>query len=166
MKRLLRVMLFGCLLVSQGIAAPSSIDSLALPKAPSQRFGMKEHVESDPDLERWYYAYRYFEQGGAEIKHGLEIERKRSRDRERFDTDYVEKRRIYYEGKAAQHFVESTWVNGVLRKRVYHIQQGLEVVLEYNADGALKQGPKAHARGGRAKRERIVAIFHEVYELE
>jgi hypothetical protein len=147
------------------LAAPSSIDALGLPEAPENRYNLEEFESVLPDALIWYTFYTYFNEGGEEVKHGLWIERTRSRDRERYNRDYMEVRRIYYHGKISQHAIESTWIGGVLRQRDYILSENLVITIRYNEQGQEEMGPKANARAGRAKRERITRVFDEVYKL-
>lgn len=146
-------------------AAPSSIDALSLPEVPANRYNLEKVELVQADSLVWYTAYSFHKSGELEIKHGLWIERTRSRDRERYNTDYEEMRRIYYEGEASIHGVKSIWVAGVLRQRDYILSENLVITIEYNDQGQEMMGPKANARGGRAKREQIIRVFNDVYKL-
>ena len=151
---------------SAGMGAPSSIDSLGLPAFPENRYNLETSESILRDELVWYRFYTYFtNDSGNETRHGLWIERIRSRDRERYNTDFVETRKIFYQGSESQHAVISTWVGGVLRERKYVLSEKLEIVIEYNEAGQEMMGPKANARGGRAKRERITRVFDEIYKL-
>jgi len=143
----------------------SSIDSIPLPKAPENRIGTQESESLQQDDLIWYTFYRFYTQENQEIKNGLWIERTRSRDRERFNSDFTEIRKIYYHGTPSSHSVESTWIAGTLRERVYILSEKLRISVQYNAEGQEVMGAKAKARGGRAKRERITRVFNDVYEL-
>ncbi|WFB37468.1 hypothetical protein P3T73_06805 [Kiritimatiellota bacterium B12222] len=163
MKKIFCILLFLTSFTLQ--AAPSSIDSLGLPEKPETRYDLDEVENIDREERVWYEFYTSYTENGEEVKHGLWMERERSRDRERHDTDYVEVRKIYYQGEVSTHSVVSTWVNGVLRERNYILSEELNVLIKYNAQGQEIMGPKANARGGRAKRERITRIFNEVYQI-
>jgi len=151
--------------VASLLAAPSSIDVIGLPQAPATRYDLEEVEEVNPEAEVWYRLRHWYEKGGDEVLHGLWIERRRSRDRERYNTDYVEVRRMYYDGERSAHSVVSTWVGGMLRKREYRLSDELDITVEFNSRGEPMQGPRSNARGGRAKRERITDIFDNIYEL-
>ncbi|MDF3128504.1 hypothetical protein P0Y35_04790 [Kiritimatiellaeota bacterium B1221] len=146
-------------------AAPSSIDSLGLPEVPENRYQLDEWEKIDREAEIWYTFYTYYKSGEDEVKHGLWIERTRSRDRERHATDFEETRKIYYEGEVSVHSVVSIWINGVLRQRDYILSEDLRVTVKFNEQGQEMRGPKANARGGRAKKERIIRVFNDVYNL-
>ncbi len=147
------------------LQATSSINSVPLPKNPENRVGIKESEDLKPDELIWYKFYRFYPSGGQEVLHGLWIERTRDKDRERHNTHFTEVRKIYYNGTESQHSVTSVWEEGVLRKRTYVLSEKLQIEVQFNAQGQEVMGPKAKARGGRAKRERITRVFHEVYEL-
>jgi hypothetical protein len=152
---------FSCLLS----AAPSSIDAPGMPKAPSVRYDLETVETVDPEAETWYLSYSYFEEEGKPVRHGLYIERTRSRDRERHATHYEELRRIYYSGEPSMHEVTSIWIDGILRRRDYRLSEKMVITLEYNEQGEIIRGLKQKARGGRAKRERITELFDRIYEL-
>jgi len=147
------------------VGAVSSIDAMGLPAHPENRYTLQEFESLEKEELIWYTFYRYYMESGQEVKHGLWITRMRSRDRERFDTDFEEKRVIYYEGVPSNHSVESVWIDGVLRERVFTLSENLVIKITYNDDGKEIMEGKANARGGRAKRERIVRVFNDVYEL-
>ncbi|MDA3874937.1 MAG: hypothetical protein PF795_13390 [Kiritimatiellae bacterium] len=147
------------------LATPSSIDAIGLPVAPASRFETEKIEKVDPDAEVWYSLEHVYAYEGEKVRHGLWIQRSRSRDRERYRTDFVEIRRMYYEGEGAEHEVVSTWIDGVLRKREYKLSDELMITLEFNASGQPMRGPRQNARGGRAKRERITNVFDEVYKI-
>ena len=151
--------------VSSFLVASSSIDSLGLPAHPENRFSLQTFQQMDRDALVWYTLYRYFLEEGAQVKHGLWIERVRSRDRERFDTDFVELRHIYYQGVRSAHSVKSIWIGGVMRERIYTLTEKLKIEVNYNEEGREMMEGAANARGGRAKRERIVRVFKDVYNL-
>lgn len=163
MKNLLPILFFIFPLMT--IQASSSIRSVDLPQAPSNRYAIQESETQNQEELIWYAFYRYYLKGEEQVKHGLWIERTRSRDRERFNTDFTEVRKIFYEGKASTHSVESTWIDGVLRERIFILNAKLKISVKYNAQGQEIMGPKAKARGGLAKRERITRVFNDVYEL-
>ena len=160
-----RLLMLLTLSVSSLLAAASSIDSLNLPSHPENRFSLETVERMDPDALVWFTYYRYYLEEGSQVKHGLWIERVRSRDRERFDTDFEEIRHMYYQGERSAHSVKSIWIAGVLRKRVYRLTEQLTIEVTYNEDGRERMEGAAKARGGRAKRERIVRIFQDVYNL-
>lgn len=155
----------GILALGNSPAAPSSIDALGLPQAPSTRYDLKKVENVDREAEQWYLSYSYYEENGERVTHGIRIDRVRSRDRERHATDYVETRRLYHDGEASRFTVVSTWVEGVLRQREYHLTENLVITLNYNSRGQLMRGPRQNARGGRAKRERITNVFDSVFQL-
>ena len=162
----LKLLIFIIMYISALRAAPSSIDSLGLPEEPETRYNVETSETILRDELVWYSFYSFFiSESGDETKHGLWIERIRSRDRERFNTDFVETRKIYYSGEESLHSVVSTWVAGILRERQYIISEELNITLKYNDQGQEIRGPKASARGGRAKRERIIRVFNEIYKL-
>ena len=147
------------------LGATSSINSIDLPKPPERRVGMKESEQLKPTDLTWYRYYQFYTSGETVVKNGLWIERTRDKDRERYDTDFTEVRRIFYNGTPSVHSVKSVWIEGVLRERVYELSEKLIIKVMYNAQGQEVMGAKAKARGGRAKRERVTRVFNEVYEL-
>ncbi len=161
----LKLLLLFLISLSSLGAAPSSIDSLGLPEAPENRYQLEQVEQIDREAEVWYSFYTYYTSGEAQVKHGLWIERMRSRDRERHASDFVETRRIYYAGEVSNHSVVSVWINGVLRQRDYILSEDLRVTVKYNEQGQEMRGAKANARGGRAKKERIIRVFDNVYNL-
>lgn len=163
---MIRVLLLSSFLSLPSLfATPSSIDSVGLPLAPANRYDTRKIETMDADAEVWYSLEHVYDLEGETVRHGLFIQRIRSRDRERHRTDYVEVRRMYYEGEPADHQVISTWIEGVLRKREYKLSEALVVTLEFNASGQPIRGPRRNARGGRAKRERITNVFDRVYKI-
>lgn len=158
--------LFVSFLISGVVAAPSSIDRMGLPVSAAKRIGMRTVENLDREAEVWYRSHQEYGDEGSATKHGLEVIRTRSKDRTQHNTDYVEVRQMYYEGVAAEHRVQSVWIDGTLRRREYRLNADLSVEREFTADGRLVRGAKANARGGRAKRERIIAVFDEVYQLD
>ena len=160
-----RFLMLLTLSITSFLAASSSIDSLGLPAHPENRFSLQTFEELDRDALVWYTYYRYYLEEGSQVKHGLWIERVRSRDRERFDTDFEEVRHMYYQGERSTHSVKSIWIGGVLRERIYTLSEQLQIEVKYNADGREMMEGTANARGGRAKRERIVRVFKDVYNL-
>lgn len=162
----MKILVMSCSLwIATVFAVPSSIDQLPLPQEPSRRYGLKEVERVKQEAELWFERYSVYEEGGKEKRHGLWIERRRTRDRERFDQDFTEVRRMYYSGKLAEHRVESIYQRGVLRKRIYVLSNDLQIEVEYNERGEALRGKRASARGGRAKRERVMRVFDDVYDL-
>jgi hypothetical protein len=147
------------------VAAPSSIDTLALPTPPVRRYDLETVEEVRRGEETWYRRVQVFERDGAKVRHGLEIERVRTRDRETFDLDYIETRRMYDGGVPAPHRVVSTYEKGVLRQRDYVVDGDFTISLRFNESGQEIQAPGAATRGAGRKRDRITHVFDSLYEL-
>ncbi len=153
------------LLTSLAIATPSSIDSFPLPEAPSRRFDLQYSEEMDPEAEIWYRRGGYYVENGNRVKHGLEVERKRLRDRERHHRDFIETRRLWENGEEMNQRVESVYQDGVLRERHYVAAPRVQLTIEFNESGQEILEHGRTARGARRKRDRITNHFDEIFEI-
>lgn len=146
-------------------AQPSSIDSFPLPEAPSRRFDVEVRESVRPEEEVWYALERFYGQESGAVRHGLFVERVRTRDREQRHLYFREYRHLYEQGARQDAHVISTYENGVLRLREYVALPGLVLSVEFNAQGQEILLPGRTARGALRKRERITSYFDTLFEI-
>lgn len=146
-------------------AQTSSIDVFPLPQLPERRFDVQVHQAQDLEQERWYLREHFYLREDARVRHGLLIERIRLRDRERATSEFQEIRRMYEHGEAGPHKVISIYQAGVLRERRYQAAADLVLVVEFNESGQEILQMGRTARGAQRKRERIIAHYHQIFEL-
>ncbi|MCH8526433.1 MAG: hypothetical protein LAT79_04640 [Kiritimatiellae bacterium] len=146
-------------------AQPSSIDTFPLPDPPSRRFDIEVEEVSRPDESVWYQQTRTFRSSDGPVRHGIYIERIRTRDREQRHTHFKEYRYLYEQGERQDAHIISTFENGVLRTREYVAMPGLVLSVEFNEQGQEIQLPGRTARGALRKRERITSFFDTLFEI-
>ncbi len=146
-------------------AQPSSIDTFPLPEAPSRRFDIEVEEITSPEEAVWYQQIRFFRSSDGPVRHGVYVERVRTRDREQRHTHFQEFRHLYEQGERQEAHIVSTYEDGVLRQRDYVALPGLVLSVEFNAQGQEIQLPGRTARGALRKRERISSYFDTLFEL-
>lgn len=146
-------------------AQPSSIDAFPLPEAPSRRFDLEVEEVNRPDEAVWYQRVRFYRSSDGPVRHGVYVERVRTRDREQRHTHFQENRYLYEQGERQEAHILSTYENGILRNRDYVAMEGLVLSLEYNEQGQEIQLPGRTARGALRKRDRITSFFDSLFEI-
>jgi len=162
----MRIFLMIPLIASLSWGQPASIEAFPMPTAPARRFDVQVREKTAPEAELWYHRYGYYLRGEEEIRHGVEVERIRMRDRERHATEFKEVRHVWDEGARHEARVESLYQEGVLRQRDYIATAEVRLTVLYNADGQEIREPGRHARGGLRVRERITSQFDTIFELK
>jgi hypothetical protein len=146
-------------------AQPSSIDTFPLPEAPSRRFDIEVEQHQSPEEAVWYQQIRFFRSSDGPVRHGVYVERVRTRDREQRMQYFREYRHLYELGERQDAHVISTYESGVLRRRDYVAVPGLVLTVEFNEQGQEINLPGRTARGALRKRERITSYFDTVFEI-
>lgn len=147
-----------------GPLVPVAAQSLAelLPKKP-RVVALETRERNAPEAEVWRVRERFYrDPAGQPVLHGVQVEHKRLKDRERYNTEYTVTHRCWYDGKPGTHQVVLTYTEGRLARIDYVVGENAAITRAFAADGSELPDPNA-ARGAKHKRQNVLLMFDDVY---
>ena len=145
-------------------SAPKLTLAEMIPVKPEPVLDLLERSATNTVQEVWFYQTHYFlNEIKRETLHGVQVEKKRLKDQERFDQEYAETRTCYYKGRLGPHRVVLTYSKARLVQVEYILGNREHVITrEYDAVGREKPDPNGNI-GNKRKQMVVLEKFAEVY---
>jgi hypothetical protein len=156
---------FGLVAGILGPLLPLAADSLAerLPRKPRPVAALEVEERRDSAAEVWYRREQFLvAEDGRRVPHGVQIEHRRLRDRERHDREYTATHRCWYDGAPGPHQVVLTYAEGRLERIQYQVGEKAAITRHFDAFGREKPDPQG-TRGAKHKRQNVLLLFDDVY---